>query len=136
MKFPELCQSQHLRLTKPRQEIFTLLQQSDTPIAISDVIKKCPHINRSSIYRTLDLFNKLNITKPVHVGWKTYYELAEPFAPHHHHLHCIYCKKAIPIQTPELENLIHRISDKHNFIITKHHFELEGVCKNCHKLSK
>lgn len=136
MNFLELCQSQHLRLTKPRQKVFNLLQKSDTPMTIGDIIKKCPNINRSSIYRTLDLFNKLNITKPVHVGWKTYYELAEPFTPHHHHLHCVQCKKVIPIQTPEFEELVKDIGNKHSFIITKHHFELEGVCENCRKLSK
>ena len=77
------------------------------------------------------MFDTLNIINTITIGWKNYYELAEPFIPHHHHLYCINCQNAEPIQSQELEKLIDLIGKKHNFIVTKHHFELEGICEKC-----
>ena len=131
MTLDDLFKQHNLRLTKPRQQVFDALQKSDVPLTISDIAKKCKDINRTSVYRALVAFNDLKIINVVHVGWKNYYELAEPFIPHHHHLYCIRCQNAIPIQTPELEQLINYLSRKYSFLVIDHHFELEGICQKC-----
>lgn len=131
MTLDDLFKKHNLRLTKPRQQVFDALQKSDVPLTISDIAKKCKDINRTSVYRALVAFNDLKIINVVHVGWKNYYELAEPFIPHHHHLYCIRCQNATPIQTPELEQLINYLSRKYSFLVIDHHFELEGVCQKC-----
>lgn len=133
MKIDELLKQHNLRLTKPRQQVFEVLQQSAVPLTISDIAKKCKNVDRASVYRTLVTFDQLHIVSAVAIGWKNYYELAEPFIPHHHHLYCIRCQNAEPIQTPELEQLVGYLSRKHQFAVVKHHFELEGICKNCQK---
>ena len=133
MTIDELLKQHNLRLTKPRQQVFEVLQQSAVPLTISDIVKKCKNIDRASVYRTLVTFDQLHIVSAVAIGWKNYYELAEPFIPHHHHLYCIHCQNAEPIQTPELEQLVGYLSRKHQFTVVKHHFELEGICKNCQK---
>ena len=127
----EIFERHNLRLTKPRQQVFDILRNSDVPLTVGDIAKNCKNINRTSIYRTLLMFDNLNIINTITIGWKNYYELAEPFIPHHHHLYCINCQNAEPIQSQELENLISHISKKYNFIVTKHHFELEGICEKC-----
>ena len=127
----EIFERHNLRLTKPRQQVFDILQNSDVPLTIGDIAKNCKNINRTSIYRTLLMFDNLNIVNTIAIGWKNYYELAEPFTPHPHHLYCINCQNAEPIQSQELEKLIDLIGKKHNFIVTKHHFELEGICEKC-----
>lgn len=71
----------------------------------------------------LELFHQLRIINTIHVGWKLHYELAEPFVPHHHHLYCTRCKNAIPLQTPELEQLINYIGHRYHFQVQQHHFE-------------
>ena len=131
MTLDDLFKQHNLRLTKPRQQVFDALQKSDVPLTISDIAKKCKNINRTSVYRALVAFNDLKIISIVHVGWKNYYELAEPFIPHHHHLYCIRCQNATPIQTPELEQLISYLSRKYSFLVIDHHFELEGICQKC-----
>ena len=133
MTLDDLFKQHNLRLTKPRQQVFDALQKSDVPLTISDIAKKCKTIDRTSVYRALVVFDELKIVNAVTIGWKNYYELAEPFIPHHHHLYCIRCKNAEPIQTPELEQLVGYLSRKHSFTVTKHHFELEGICGNCQK---
>lgn len=134
MTLSEIFEQHGFRLTKPRQQIFDILKNSEIPLTVGDIAKNCKNINRTSIYRTLIIFDRLKIINTIYIGWKNYYELAEPFIPHHHHLYCINCQNAEPIQSQELEQLIDYIGQKHSFIITKHYFDLEGVCKKCHQL--
>lgn len=131
MTLSEIFEQHGFRLTKPRQQIFDILKNSEIPLTIGDIAKNCKNINRTSIYRTLIVFDRLKIINTIYIGWKNYYELAEPFIPHHHHLYCINCQNAEPIQPKELEKLVDYIGKKYNFIVTKHHFELEGICEKC-----
>lgn len=131
MTLSETFELHGFRLTKPRQQIFDILKNSEIPLTVGDIAKKCKNINRTSIYRTLVIFDRLKIINTIYIGWKNYYELAEPFIPHHHHLYCINCQNAEPIQPKELEKLVDYIGKKYNFIVTKHHFELEGICEKC-----
>lgn len=131
MTLSEIFEQHGFRLTKPRQQIFDILKNSEIPLTVGDIAKNCKNINRTSIYRTLVIFDRLKIISTIYIGWKNYYELAEPFTPHHHHLYCINCQNAEPIQPKELEKLVDYIGKKYNFIVTKHHFELEGICEKC-----
>ena len=131
MTLSETFEQHGFRLTKPRQQIFDILKNSEIPLTVGDIAKNFKNINRTSIYRTLIIFDRLKIINTIYIGWKNYYELAEPFIPHHHHLYCINCQNAEPIQPKELEKLVDYIGKKYNFIVTKHHFELEGICEKC-----
>lgn len=131
MTLSEIFEQHGFRLTKPRQQIFDILKNSEIPLTVGDIAKNCKNINRTSIYRTLIIFDRLKIINTIYIGWKNYYELAEPFIPHHHHLYCINCQNAEPIQPKELEKLVDYIGKKYNFIVTKHHFEIEGICEKC-----
>ncbi|MDO4781422.1 MAG: Fur family transcriptional regulator [Candidatus Saccharibacteria bacterium] len=133
MSLTEILASHQQRLTTPRKAVFTALEQSSTPLSIQQLIARCPTINRTSIYRSLSLFTRLGIVSVVHVGWKQRYELAEPFAPHHHHLQCTQCHRIIDIETPELEQLITAISRRYHFQPTDHHFEIHGRCQACQR---
>ena len=131
MTLSEIFEQHGFRLTKPRQQIFDILKNSEIPLTVGDIAKNYKNINRTSIYRTLIIFDRLKIINTIYIGWKNYYELAEPFIPHHHHLYCINCQNAEPIQPKELEKLVDYIGKKYNFIVTKHHFDLEGICEKC-----
>lgn len=119
------------RTTQARHAVFVALTDADRPISIAKLTIACPNINRSSIYRTLELFEHIGIITLINIGWKKRYELAEPFRPHHHHIICTECGKTIAIHPPELERLIETVSKQHAFTITTHHFELTGICKDC-----
>ena len=131
MTLSEIFEQHGFRLTKPRQQIFDILKNSEIPLTVGDIAKNYKNIDRTSISRTLIIFDRLKIINTIYIGWKNYYELAEPFIPHHHHLYCINCQNAEPIQPKELEKLVDYIGKKYNFIVTKHHFELEGICEKC-----
>lgn len=122
---------EQLRMTTPRQTVFETLRASEMPLSIGDLTKKCPSVDRGSIYRTIELFVSLNIAEAVPVGWKQRYELTSPFKSHHHHLYCTACGKLTDIHSKKLEELVSIIAGEYDFNPTQHKFEVSGLCRNC-----
>lgn len=127
----DILKQAELRLTRPRQEVFEILYNSEIPLTATEIVKLCQRANRTSVYRVLETFHQLHMISTVHVGCKIHYELAEPFIKHHHHLYCTKCKNAIPLEVPELEQFINYLGRRYAFNVSHHHFELEGVCARC-----
>lgn len=121
------------RLTAPRRLVFEALQAAPRPLSMAELTRQLGDIDRTSIYRTLDLFVSLRIIDIITTGWKRRYELAEPFKPHHHHLQCTSCNELIAINTPEIETVIADTANSYNYQLLSHHIELFGVCYNCQK---
>lgn len=132
-EFKKICKRKNIRITTPRKQLFTVLFNAERPLFLSEINKSCQSIDRSSIYRTLELFRSKGIIDSVPMGFKKRYELASPFRPHHHHFICNQCHTIIEIKSPTLEKLITHISDKHHITITGHIFELHGLCEQCQK---
>jgi len=130
----QLLKAHKYRRTKPREAVFELLNDTAAPLSLTQIRKSLPGLERTSLYRTLDLFERLDVITIIHVGWKKRYELADPFKPHHHHLVCTTCQKVTAVHPPELEQLIAQLSNKHGFAAQNHHFEIRGVCHKCQKV--
>lgn len=121
----------NLRLTAPRRGLFEVLQSAKEPLSIAELAKACAHIDRVSIYRTVSLFESLNIVRSVPVGWKQKYELTTPFKAHHHHLYCSGCGLLIDVHSTDFEKLVADVATEHGFMPQDHTFEIKGLCKNC-----
>lgn len=120
-----------MRLTAPRQKLFAVLEASDTPLSIRDILAAEPSLDRTSLYRSLEVFITLGIAEVVPMGWKQRYELASPFKPHHHHMQCTSCHELIRLDHPQLEQYIHDLAASYDYQLTSHHIELQGICKGC-----
>lgn len=120
-----------LRVTRARQTVFTALSASQAPLQIGELVKRCPSVDRVSVYRTIELFIKLHIIETIPFGWKQQYELAEPFKPHHHHIHCTQCGQLTDIHSSDLESLVANIAARYNFSVQVHKFEISGLCHQC-----
>lgn len=120
-----------LRLTTPRIVIFNALKESDAPLSTAEIIRRCPAIDKVSVYRTIKLFESLNIVTVVTHGWKQSYELSPPFHPHHHHIVCENCGDVTELQSPSIERLVDTLSKQYTFMPTSHHFEIHGICNKC-----
>lgn len=127
-----------IRLTDPRREVYDILNSKEQPLTISEILKLSRISERTSIYRTLELFTSLGIIEALQLKGKIRYELAEPFKPHHHHLVCVACGELIPLDNTKLEKTIQHLADGHRYTLTAHHVELQGICHGCHiqQLSK
>lgn len=128
----DLLARNNLRATRPRLDVFAALQQAGEPLSIRELVELSPASDRVSIYRTLELFERLNIITVVHVGWKKRYELGSAYQKHHHHhLVCTHCGNITEINSERLEDVIYTLTGAHGFTPTGHTFEITGICMQC-----
>lgn len=88
-------------------------------------------VDRATVYRTVELYEKLGIVNRIWHGFKHEVELSEIFTPHHHHAKCQQCGKTIDIASPELEAALTALAKKHQFLTLSHSVELTGYCITC-----
>ena len=88
-------------------------------------------VDRATVYRTVELYEKLGIVNRIWHGFKNQIELSEIFTPHHHHAVCQQCGKTIDIASPELESALAGLARKHQFLTLNHSVELSGYCSDC-----
>lgn len=120
-------------VTKPRQLVFDVLSNSE-PLTMSELIAKLQRqADRVTVYRVVELFEKLHIVHRIAIGWKYKLELSESFRSHHHHISCVQCGSIESIEDPTLEAVINSIAVQRNFTLSAHHIELQGLCQSCQK---
>lgn len=119
-------------LTKSRLILFNLLNNAE-PQTIAQIQSKAKGaIDRVTIYRNIELFEKIGIVRRIYVGWKYKLELSDKFIDHHHHLTCLNCGKTIDIKDEQhIDSFIGEISREFNFTPSRHQFEIEGLCNEC-----
>lgn len=124
-------------LTKTRQYVFDALTDSDA-LSMNQLIRKLENkMDRASIYRTVELFEKLGIVNRIQIGWKYKLELSEAFSDHHHHAACMNCGKVIAFEeNVDLEDGINSLASDLNFQLASHSLELRGLCADCQKKPK
>jgi Fe2+ or Zn2+ uptake regulation protein len=122
-------------LTKSREMVFAALQDTE-PQTMAELVAACPGINRTSIYRSVTLFEELGIVQRLQMGWKYKLELTDSFVHHHHHLSCVNC--GIVIALPEddiLEARLQTLAQAANFQAQDHQLEIRGLCQNCQQIA-
>jgi len=112
-------------LTNPRKKILAVITKKDGIFSAKQLIKQLPKIDRTSIYRTLEILEKLNIIKPViTLSGEQYFEKNET-QNHHHHIICTNCHKTKCVKTePKMTKI-------ENFKNIQHLLILTGICKKC-----
>lgn len=130
------------RITHPRRLILDILQESrgthpNAKEIYSRISKEYPDIGLTTIYRTLDVFEKLGLINKFEFGGKeSRYEFASE-ENHHHHLVCLHCGKVIEyadFADHEVEffgNIQKYLSKKYEFEISKHRVVFYGLCSSC-----
>ena len=119
-------------LTSARMAVFQTLKSSE-PLYMKELCTTLTNIvDRASIYRIVDLFEKLHITDRLNIGWKYKIELSDVFSDHHHHIICTNCHIIQDLdENSELESTMKSLGKKHGFAITNHQIELRGICAEC-----
>lgn len=130
-RFKKLLAQHGHSVTKPRLAVFKALLDSKDPLAVTQLAEQLPDIDRVSVYRTIELFEKITIVQRVWSGFKSRIELSEAFSPHHHHFTCSRCGDTIGLHSVQLENDLSQLEAVHGFKLTHHSIELSGYCANC-----
>ena len=86
----------------------------------------------ASIYRALELLDRLHLVHRLEVGDGTArFEAAHPNGDHHHHLVCDSCGQVTQFEDDQLERAIELVSKRLDFTIGTHDVVLRGFCPTC-----
>lgn len=118
--------------TKSRKLVFEAVMKYG-PISLAGLTKVIGgSIDRSSVYRTIALFEKLEVVSRLSFGWKYQFELSDRFSPHHHHISCTACGNILPLPDNSLiEIQLSQMATEANYTLTSHQLELRGTCPAC-----
>src|SRR3990167_2971272 len=119
-------------LTSPRKKVFDLLM-GQGPQTMQVLVKRAEgKVDRATVYRTLELFERLGIVQRLNIGWKYKYELSDIFLEHHHHFYCSSCGKSYDLPANSmLETMINSVAVKEGFSPRGHQLEIYGLCPTC-----
>lgn len=123
-----------LRATPARLALMTLLEKSDKPLDVKDMIKflekKEIKTDPATVFRIVNMFTEKGLVKPIQLNeGKFRYELKTK--SDHHHLVCEKCGDITDISDCNISGLEKEIEKKKKFKVTSHLLEFFGVCINC-----
>lgn len=126
------------KLTTQRRAILDVIianqEKHLSPEEIYNMVKaNYPEIGIVTVYRTLQLLEKLNIIYKLNFddGYNRY-EL-NISSDNHHHLICMQCGKITEVTLDLLERLEKEIEEENGFKIVDHNVKFFGYCMDCQK---
>lgn len=127
---------QGYRLTPQRMMVLDAIENSEHHISAEEiyaqVITKYPHLNISTVYRTLELLHRLGLVTETDLGGgRVRYHPADK--GHHHHLVCQECGRVIDLDESVMDNLKLVLKRDYNFTPDISHLALFGTCADCNR---
>lgn len=124
------------RLTPQRMMILSAIEGSESHISAEEiyaqVVAKYPHVNISTVYRTLELLKRLGLVTETDLGeGRVRYHPADK--GHHHHLVCEECGAIIDLDESTLFPLKDALLRNYKFVADLRHLAIFGRCTNCQK---
>ena len=97
------------------------------------VKKKDPGIGFTTVYRTLKLLAGCGLASEVafHDGIARYEHQYNRRS--HHHMVCTECGASVEFFSPQVGEIEKEIGRKHQYLTTRHTFQIYGVCDDCRK---
>ena len=122
-----------LKLTPQRRLIADILHDTETHLTAEEIIghvqSKMLGVNKSTIYRTLELLENIGCVYKSELGDQFIYHHAEE--GHHHHLICTKCGKTINCDEDLFAPVERSLSEKHGFHADFKHVVIGGLCEVC-----
>ncbi len=132
-RFKKLLKKNGRFVTTPRMRLFGVLQ-NHTTLTLKELIRHTSKHDQATVYRNIDLFERLGVINRLRLGWHTKIELSDVFQHHHHHMSCVNCGKIFILKDNDtIEQEITHIASRSGFKPMDHQLEIRGLCKNCQK---
>jgi Fur family ferric uptake transcriptional regulator len=121
-----------MRMTPQRQLVLDAVRGLGhaTPEQICQQVREsAPTVNITTVYRTLDLLDRLGLVRHTHLGHGApTYSVDE----HEHvHLVCHHCGRTTEVGTALLTELAAALETRHGFRLDATHLALSGTCRDC-----
>ncbi len=126
----------NLRATPARIALMNLLEKSDKPLDVKEMIEfleqKDIQTDPATVFRIVNMFTEKGLVKPIQLNeGKFRYELTDK--ADHHHLVCEKCGNIEDISDCNISALEKDIEGKKKFKVTSHSLEFFGICSDCQK---
>ncbi len=130
-----------LRMTRQRRTILSVVETAKQHLDASQILRHArkldPHIDRVTVYRTLNLLKRHGLVDELdlmHIqGEKHYYERRPP--RDHIHMACLRCGKIKEFESDLFDRLKGQIQRNCQFHIVVTRLEVGGYCAHCRKAS-
>jgi Fur family transcriptional regulator, ferric uptake regulator len=121
------------RLTHARRAVIKILEAKPEHLSHQQILEQgrtiYPRLSRATVYRTIDLFVKLKLIRPVYLNEPTQRFVSA--AGGHHHLVCTSCHAIFEFAECTVEPLAQELAESFSFQIRGHLLEFHGLCKTC-----
>jgi len=124
------------RLTPQRMMVMDAIMDSTHHISAEEiyaqVVKKYPHVNISTVYRTMELLKRLGLVMETDMGsGRLRYHPVH--RGHHHHLVCQECGTIIDLDDSLLHPLQNTLAQQYDFEADLKHMAIFGRCRQCRR---
>ncbi|MDA2920033.1 transcriptional repressor [Desulfobacterota bacterium AH_259_B03_O07] len=129
------CKKLGIKVTPQRIAIYKELTNTTDHPSTDEIFKKIrtyyPNISLTTIYRTLETFEKLGLISVVNILYNAarYDANLEP----HHHLVCVVCKKVEDFYDNSLANLNIPKEALLDYKLLGYTVQINGICTECRK---
>ena len=124
------------KLTLQRRMILDIISKSDGHLTAENIINyvqaRAPGVNKSTIYRTLELLEGLGCVVKSELNDKLIYHHAKE--GQHHHLICQVCGKNIDYDEDLFIPVERALKERHGFLVNFKHVVIRGLCRDCRDL--
>jgi Fur family transcriptional regulator, ferric uptake regulator len=126
------------RLSGPRSAVVETLDDIGCSVTAKEIADRLrdqgQDIGVASIYRALELLDKLRLTRRVDAAeGVARYEPVNPSGEHHHHIVCDSCGDVTAFEDSDLERAIERLAGRVDYAIDGHDVTLRGECPACRR---
>ena len=128
-----------LKRSSQREAILEAFLKAGQHVSVEDLLRivkrRDPQVGRTTIYRTLKLFQEAGLASELELGGEARFEPLWNRA-HHDHFVCVGCGEIIEFQSPEIERLQDEIAASLGFTIEGHRHNIFGRCRKCAQKAK
>jgi Fur family transcriptional regulator, ferric uptake regulator len=126
-------QEKGFKLTPQRRLIVDIIHEAAEHLGADDIIArvqaKMPGVNKSTIYRTLDILEQSGcVVKSASDDHFIYHHSEEG---HHHHLVCQRCGQTIDCSEDLFLDIEKTLARQYDFKADFKHLLISGLCRNC-----
>ncbi len=122
------------RLTPQRVMVVEAVHNADKHISAEEIFVQVkarhPYANISTVYRTLDLMERLGLVIKTDFG-EGYVRYHHMEKSNHHHLICEKCGTVIDLEGSALMPLQKGLLKGYNFKVDLRHLAISGLCASC-----
>jgi Fur family ferric uptake transcriptional regulator len=132
--FASYITKHRLKRSEQRDVILDTFLRSERHLSVEDLLKlvqrRRPDIGRTTVYRSLKLFQAAGLAQELQLQGETRFE-REYKREHHDHFICNSCGEIFEFVNPEIERIQDEVAAEIGFVIQGHRHQIYGLCRAC-----